>query len=107
MTKQDKLLAKLLKIPPPKDMTWDELELCFKQLGFAFRPSAGGGSHGRFVSEKDPTLFFCTCRPHPHPIVGAKTIKNRDCHEFCVHGIIGARYTGTPHEHDYQETNLS
>ena len=32
---------------------------------------------------------------------------NRDCHEFCVHGIIGARYTGTPHEHDYQETNLS
>lgn len=32
---------------------------------------------------------------------------NRDCHEFCVHGIIGARYTGTPHEHNYQETNLS
>ena len=31
----------------------------------------------------------------------------RDCHEFCVHGIIGARHTGTPHEHDYQETNLS
>ena len=30
ITKQDKLLAKLLKIPPPKDMTWDELELCFK-----------------------------------------------------------------------------
>ena len=33
--------------------------------------------------------------------------KERDCHEFCVHGIIGARHTGTPHEHDYQETNLS
>ena len=31
----------------------------------------------------------------------------RDCHEFCVHGIIGAHYTGTPHEHNYQETNLS
>ena len=30
-----------------------------------------------------------------------------DCHEFCVHGIIGAHHTGTPHEHDYQETNLS
>ena len=30
-----------------------------------------------------------------------------DCHKFCVHGIIGARHTGTPHEHDYQETNLS
>ena len=35
------------------------------------------------------------------------TVTERDCHEFCVHGIIGARYTGTPHEHDYQETNLS
>ena len=34
-------------------------------------------------------------------------VSERDCHEFCVHGIIGARYTGTPHEHDYQETNLS
>ena len=32
---------------------------------------------------------------------------NGDCHKFCVHGIIGARHTGTPHEHDYQETNLS
>ena len=31
----------------------------------------------------------------------------RGCKVFCVHGIIGARYTGTPHEHDYQETNLS
>lgn len=69
------MLAKRLKLPPPKDMTRDELELCFKQLGFAFRPSAGGGFRGRSVSEKDPTLFFCTCRPHLHPIVGAKTIE--------------------------------
>ena len=41
---------------------------------------------------------YCTAR---------KNVWVRDCHEFCVHGIIGARYTGTPHEHDYQETNLS
>ena len=76
MTKQDKLLAKLLKIPPPKDMTWDELELCINHFGFVCQPAAGGGSPGRFDAEKDATLFFCTCRPHPHPIVGAKTIKN-------------------------------
>ena len=36
-----------------------------------------------------------------------KYLSAGDCHEFCVHGIIGARYTGTPHEHNYQETNLS
>ena len=37
----------------------------------------------------------------------AKLHQIRRLYEFCVHGIIGARYTGTPHEHDYQETNLS
>lgn len=76
MPKQEKLLARLLKIPPLKDLTWNKLEPCLVALGFVFRPSAGGGSHGRFISEKDPTLFFCTCRPHPRPIVGTKTIKN-------------------------------
>ena len=41
-----------------------------------FESPAGGGSHGRLVSEKDSTLFFCTCRPYPRPIVGAKPLKN-------------------------------
>ena len=40
-------------------------------------------------------------------ITNSTFVVRGDCHEFCVHGIIGARYTGTPHEHDYQETNLS
>ena len=39
--------------------------------------------------------------------LGWRIFTSGDCHEFCVHGIIGARYTGTPHEHNYQETNLS
>ena len=58
-----------------------------------------------------------SCEPALHPgelllllLECAARLEERtvgDCHEFCVHGIIGARYTGTPHEHDYQETNLS
>lgn len=76
MTNQNKLLAPLLRIPPPKDMTWNKLAPCLRALGFVFRPTLGGGSHGRFVSAKDPTLFFCACRPHPHPIVGVQTVKN-------------------------------
>ena len=76
MTKQDKMLAKLLRIPPPKDMTWDELELRLKPLCFVFAPAAGGSSHGRFVPAENPPLFFHTCRQHPLPRVGTKTIKN-------------------------------
>lgn len=58
MTKQEKLLARLLKIPPLKDLPWNELETCPVSLGFVFRPSAGGGSHNRFVSEKRFNLVF-------------------------------------------------
>lgn len=74
MMKQEKLLARLLKIPPPKDLTRDEFETCLVSLGFVFRPSAGGSSHVRFVSAKAPTLFFCTCRPHPS--IDAKPLQN-------------------------------
>lgn len=76
MTPQEKLQARLLKIPPLKGLTWNELETFLVSLGGGFRPSAGGGSHGRLVSEKNSTLFFCTCRQYPRPIVGAKTLKN-------------------------------
>lgn len=58
MTKQEKLLARLLKIPPPKDLTRNEFETCLVSLGFIFQPTAGGGSHNRFVSEKRFNLVF-------------------------------------------------
>lgn len=76
MPKQEKLLARLLKIPQLKTLTWNELETCLVSLGFIFQPTAGGGSHGRFVSEKIFNLFFCTCRPHPRPSIDAKSLKN-------------------------------
>ena len=46
-------------------------------------------------------------KPSASEITDMGHAANGDCHKFCVHGIIGARHTGTPHEHDYQETNLS
>ncbi len=76
MTKQQKLLAKLLRVPPPKDLTWSELETILKSLGFVFQSTTGGGSHGKFVYQKDPTLYFSTCRPHPRPTIGSGTIRN-------------------------------
>lgn len=76
MPKQEKLLTRLLKIPPLKDLTWNELEPCLVALGVASRPTAGDGSHGRFVSVKAPILFFCACRPHPRSSIGAKPLQN-------------------------------
>lgn len=76
MTKQEKPMVRLLKIPPPKAVTRNKLETCIVALGVVFRPSADGGSHGRFISEKDSTLFFCTCRPHPRSSIGAKPLQN-------------------------------
>lgn len=57
MPKQEKLLTRLLKIPPLKDLTWNELEPCLVALGVASRPTAGDGSHGRFVSVKPQPCF--------------------------------------------------
>lgn len=74
MTMQEKRLVKRLKIPPPKDLGRTRNRP--RCLGGVFRPPAGGGSHGRSVSDKALALFFCTCRPHPHPLVGAKPLKN-------------------------------
>ena len=73
MTKQGK---QRIKREPRHRKTRNELEPCLVALGGVFHPSVVGGTHGRFVSEKDSTLFFCTCRPHPRPMIGAKPLPN-------------------------------
>ena len=77
MTKQEKPLVRLLKIPPPKAVTRNKLETCIVALGVVFRPSVVGGAHGRFVSVKNLALFFCTCRLHPRPSIDAKPLKKQ------------------------------
>ncbi len=67
MPKQEKLLARLLKIPQLKTLTWNELETCLVSLGFIFQPTAGGGSHDRFVSEKIFNLFSAPAVRIPVP----------------------------------------
>ena len=59
--------ARLLKIPPPKDLTRDEFETCLVSLGGIFRATAGGGSHGRFVSVKAQPCFSAPAVRIPIP----------------------------------------
>ena len=72
MTKQGKLRIKRLRIPPPKDQ--ERTRTLPRCLGVRLPSHGGRLSHGRFVSVKAPTLFFCTCRPHPHPSIDAKPL---------------------------------
>lgn len=66
----------------------------------AARTASRDRDTGRYQSHRPEQTLLYQIVDEYYPAFG-------DCHEFCVHGIIGARHTGTPHEHNYQETNLS
>lgn len=76
VSKKQKQVEKLLKVPPPKDLSWSELEAALGALGFDFYPNPAGGSHGKFKFRADPSLVLKVARPHPLPVVGAGTVKN-------------------------------
>lgn len=63
MTQTDKLRAKFLKIPPPKDMTWAELCCVMSSFGFEWECS-GGGSHGAFINQTLQVEIKPATRPH-------------------------------------------
>lgn len=75
MTSNEKRLARLQKVPPPSDVTFDELCSALASLGFVWFGD-NGGSHGRFVSrESSSDVIFCS-RPHPRNVLGRGTIRN-------------------------------
>lgn len=76
VSKKQKQVEKLLKVPPPTDLSWAELEAALGALGFVFYPNSAGGSHGKFMHRDDPSLRFMASRPHPKPEVGAGTVRN-------------------------------
>ena len=76
VSKKQKQVEKLLKVPPPKDLSWSELEAALGALGFDFYPNAAGGSHGKFKHRDDPSLVLIAAKPHPLPVVGVGTVKS-------------------------------
>lgn len=71
MTKQDKLLAKLLRRPPPKDFSWGDWTTLANRHGF--EESCSGGSHYTF---QHPCGFtFTMSKTHPSGVLKAYQVK--------------------------------
>ena len=65
MSKSEKLLARLLKKPPPSDFTWDELCAVLKGLGYRqLKQGKTGGSRRKFFNDEKVLLISCH-EPHP------------------------------------------
>ncbi len=77
MTKKEKLLKKFLEKPLRKDLTFKDLEICLKHLGYDL--FEGSGSRVKFYNSKTEDLFLLH-KPHPSPILKhylVKAIQNK------------------------------
>lgn len=66
LTKKDKLRAKLFKIPPPKDFTWDNLVSVMRGCGFV--ENCDSGSHYKFVHAETAVIANIS-KTHPTGIL--------------------------------------
>ena len=72
MSKKDKLLKKFLKIPPKKDLTFEELESLLLSCGYV--KLEGKGSAVKFY-KKDKDSLINLHKPHPSNILKVYLIK--------------------------------
>jgi predicted RNA binding protein YcfA (HicA-like mRNA interferase family) len=73
MSRRQKLIDRVQGIPPPKDLTWEELVSFLGYYGYEL-DSSGGGSHHKF---RNPSTgeSVNVARPHPDNIVKPYYIK--------------------------------
>jgi len=72
MSKKDKLLKKFLKIPPKKNLTFEELESLLLSCGYI--KLEGKGSAVKFYN-KDKDSLLNLHKPHPSNILKVYIIK--------------------------------
>ena len=72
MSKKDKLLKKFLKIPPKKDLTFEELESLLLSCGYV--KLEGKGSAVKFYNKDNDSLINLH-KPHPSNILKVYLIK--------------------------------
>ena len=65
MSKKDKRLLRIFKIPPPKDFTWDELISIMDSLDF--KSQCAGGSH--YMFEHKTGVKVGVSKSHPNGIL--------------------------------------
>lgn len=72
MAKHDKLFDKFMKIPPLKDLTFNELETLL--IHFDFEKIDGSGSRVKFI-HKAKALIISLHKPHPSNILKEYIVK--------------------------------
>lgn len=63
MSREEKLLEKFFRDPPPRDFKWDDFVTMMNRLGFTLTFGGGGTSHCTF-SKDDPKVVLDFVRPH-------------------------------------------
>ncbi|MDT8339128.1 MAG: type II toxin-antitoxin system HicA family toxin [Sulfurimonas sp.] len=72
MSKKDKLLSRFLKVPPNKDLTFDELQTLLISLGYD--NIEGSGSAVKFYNKEKDNLINLH-KPHPSNILKIYLVK--------------------------------
>ncbi|MBE0515679.1 MAG: type II toxin-antitoxin system HicA family toxin [Sulfurimonas sp.] len=72
MSKKDKLLSRFLKVPPNKDLTFDELQTLLISLGYD--RIEGSGSAVKFYNKEKDNLINLH-KPHPSNILKIYLVK--------------------------------
>jgi hypothetical protein len=72
MSKQNKLIARFLEIPPKKDLTFKELNSLLTSLNF--EKIEGAGSAVKFFN-KEKNLLINLHKPHPSDILKVYLVK--------------------------------
>lgn len=83
MSRHEKALEKLKKIPPPSGFKWSELKALLEHLGYS--EVKGSGSRRKFYHKEKDALIICH-EPHPSPDVDkgciCDVVEHLKLHEF-------------------------
>lgn len=84
MSKPDKILEKLLRVPVPSDLRWSELETLMHAFGYITKN--GKGSRRKFIHVEKQYVVDCH-EPHPQPVCKEYLVEKIKTHLMTV-GMI-------------------
>jgi predicted RNA binding protein YcfA (HicA-like mRNA interferase family) len=73
MSKHEKTVEKIYKVPTPTDLRWDEVVSCLTALGFTEKQ--GNGSRRKFI-HLEAKLVGILHEPHPKPTLKQYAVRD-------------------------------
>ncbi|HSH86866.1 MAG TPA: type II toxin-antitoxin system HicA family toxin [Methylophilus sp.] len=86
MSKADKILERLCRVPVPSDIRWSEIETLMHSFGYITQN--GKGSKRKFINVDKKHIVDCH-EPHPQPVCKQYLVEKIKAHLTTV-GIIDA-----------------